>query len=327
MLKKRYIKVYVGSSPQLIFEYHQRPTFMRIDFEVKKYSNIYAYGLETASIELSNIKDDKVRNLMLRDNPVILEAGYEGEGNIIFNGRIGTAFRIKKNADDTNVITNLLCSSGSMVTKFYTHSQTITKMSIKSFLINLCKNIYIFDGTIEKNANITPEFIKDLNGNDLSGTIINQTFDGNIINILHSLSIKFKFDFQIGENKILFRPIQEKPILDITPSSGLIGIPEITEKGIDFKIFLNPNLQCGDCFNLTSRYSNFRLGALNFLDRLKTGANFNSRTVNNENRYFGTYKILNLIHKGSSHTDDWQTEIESQNYILNTQTLREQSNK
>jgi hypothetical protein len=330
-LKKRHIKVYVGEiGNQKVFEAKQglnpstKSSYMRIDFEIKKYSNIYAYGLCTANIDLYNITDENSRSLMIKDNLVLVDAGWEGEEYRIFSGRVGTITRIKRNPDASDVITSLMCSSGNLIKNHYVYSNSIQKMEIKQFLRNLCAGIQVYDGNVKKNANVVAEFFNDVNNNKIQGTIINQTFDGDVINILQSLGSEFNFDFQITENKILFRPRQENPRLTIKPENGLIGIPEITELGVDLNIFLNANLETGDVFSLSSRFSNFKLGALNFIDRKQVGQNFNSREINENGRYEGTYKAISLIHKASSHTNDWQTEIEAMNYMLNKQTLRDQ---
>lgn len=336
MLKKRHIIVEVGQTGEkTIFEAKMAPKSSRIDFEIKKYANGAAYGMNTASIELYNLAEDTFKSLNKKENPIVVKAGYEGQEQIIFNGRIGNALRIKKNASDKDVIVNLLCSSGIRLIQQFKYTESFSKatanspsLEIQQFLKNMLSKIKVIDnGVVKQVLDISIAFIPKLDGSQISGYIkAPHTFDASILDILVELSNNFDFNFQIEEAKIIIRPREQDPTkLIIKPETGLIGIPEITEQGIDFKTFLNPQLESGMAFTINSRYSNFKLGALEFLDRTDTaGTMFNARKVNEYGRYEGSYRILSLIHKGSSHMNEWQTEITAQNYKMNYISARGQ---
>ena len=315
-LKKRHITVTIGEPGlQTTWEARPGPNSMRIDFEVKKYANTSTFGMNTASIELYNLSDLMSKALIEKELPVLLLAGYEGEENIIFNGRVGTSLRVKKSADVPDVITNVLCSSGLKNVQQSIVNVTIEKMEIKAFLRILCGGIEVVSDLGAKvNANVTAQFRKNLTGNDIEGNIGQRTFNDNLMDVLTKLSNEFMFDFQVGENVIIFQQRQGKSTFLIKPENGLIGIPEITEMGVDLATFLNPSFETGEVFNLSSRFSNFKLGALNFLDRINVDGDIRSRRVNTDNRYEGDYRIIELIHKGSSHTNVWQSEITAQSY-------------
>lgn len=338
MLKKRHIICEVGETGNSItFESKMAPKSMRIDFEVKKYANGGAYGMNTASIELYNVAENTFKSLTKKEQPVILKAGYEGEENIIFNGRCSNALRIKKNPQEPDVIVNLLCSSGIRLAQQGIYSKSFNKkaagtpqLEIKNFIRNMFSEIKVFNnGQMKTLSDIGVEFIPKLDKSEITGYIeAPHTFNDGILNIMQYLSQKFNFTYQIEDAKIIIRPHEQDPTQNkITPESGLIGIPEITEMGIDLKTFLNPQFESGMAFTLESKYSNFKLGALEFLDRTDTtGTQFNARKPNEFGRYEGSYRILNLIHKGSSHTNEWQTEITAQNYLINTTSVRGQQN-
>jgi len=324
-LKKRHIKIIVGNDYKKVFESKQAPGFLRIDFEIKKYSNTSTYGMNTANIELYNLNEESNRMLVGKELPVIIEAGYEGSEAIIFNGRIGSSVKIKKSPEHPDIVTNLLCAAGFKTVQHYVVSRAVKNMEIKDFLKSICSNVEIIDENLQKvKAPITADFVVDLNGNQIQGNTGERTFDDTFVDVLTKLSNEFYFDFQIGEDKVLFRPREMQTKHTITPDNGLIGIPEITELGVDLRTFFNPGLETGDAFTLESKYSNFKLGALEFLDRTDVSGMFNARKVNNKNRYAGSYRILELIHKCSSNTNDWQTEITASNYKLNDMTVRKQ---
>jgi hypothetical protein len=332
LLKKRHIKVYVGETgQQTIFESEMKSKSSRIDFEVKKYCNGGAYGMNTASIELYNISEDSFKLIHRKEIPVYIEAGWEGEENVLFNGMCYNSLRTKKNATEPDVITTLLCSSGLKMIQQGVYTKDFSKeaessplLEIKTFIRNIFTYTTITQGNSTKILDMETIFVNKLDGSQISGYVIPQAFDASPYNILKDLCDLFNFNFQIEETKVIIRPREQDPtVYTITPDDGLIGIPEITEKGVDFKTFLNPKLEAGIAFTLSSKYTGFKLGALEYLNRNDiTNISFNKRDINEHGRYEGSYCILSLVHKGSSHTNEWQSEIEAQNYIVNPDSAR-----
>jgi hypothetical protein len=326
MLKKRYIKVSIGKdNNKLIFESEMRRHTMRIDFDIDKNANSVLYGMNKANIELYNLNDESYDSILAHERYIIVEAGYEGEGSVIFNGRISNVLRIKKNATDTDIIINLLCVSGLKNLGEYVYTADFSKeaensslLEIENFVGNLFNDIKIVENGIKVDVpDFNVIFVPKLDGRKITGYVRPQAYDGSLLDILKELGSQFAFTFNIEENQVIVRPREVAPTFDIRPETGLLGIPEITEKGIDLRLFLNPQIEAGTGFNLTSEFANFKLGALEFLDRITTGnAKVNVRNVNEFGRYQGTYRILKVKHKGSTFSNEWMTSIESQNYIV-----------
>lgn len=333
MLKKRYIKLTIGDiSNPLIFESKMQPKSMRIDFEIKKYANGASYGMNTANVKIYNLNDDTFTTIKKKNLPILIEAGYENEDNIVFNGRINNALRIKENATQPDIVVNLLCSSGIQNIQHFVYTKDFSidainssALQIQNFITNMFKELYYYEDNVKKNIpDLQVVFTNKLDGTNIDGFVRPESFNGSVLDILKYLGQKFNFTFQVEENLVVIRPREMNATLDITPENGLLSIPEITELGLDLKVFLNPRLEAGIVFNLSSKFSNFKLGALEFIDRITTGSSkFNVRELNKFGRYEGTYNIVSLSHKGSSHTNDWQTDITAQNYVLTNSEARQ----
>ena len=104
------------------------------------------------------------------------------------------------------------------------------------------------------------------------------------------------------------------------PGAGLLDIPVVTELGIDLKVFLDPFLFPGDWFELDSKFANFNIGNLEYIDRVR-GQQFKTygRQINN-NRYQGNYRALEILHFGSSLDNTWETLIKGRG-LYNVQNI------
>lgn len=284
---------------------------MRQDFEVKAFVNVGASGLHTAKIQLFNLTNESAKEIEKESQLVLLEAGWEGNFGKLFEGRISSVGRTKPSVSNPDIVITLYCVSGLETIQKGTFGETIISEDLSSFLKRLAARL-----------NLVLNIDKDV-----AGTVSEQIFYGDVISIIRDLSTEFGFDFYITETNLIVKSTSEKPsIKTYQPTSGLLDIPVVTEMGIDLKVFLDPFINPGDWFSLDSKFANFEIGALEFLDRVR-GNNFKTfgRQVNN-NRYQGTYRALELLHFGSSHEDTWETLIKGQGLynvqnIINTKRL------
>ena len=278
---------------------------MRQDFEVKAFVNVNSSGLHTAQIKLYNLNDTTSKKIEKAGQLVLLEAGWEGSIGKMFEGKISSVGRTKPTVSNPDIVTTLFCVSGIDILQKGIFGETVVFEDLVEFLAKLAARLDLFL-VIDK---------------DIVGAIVNQTFYGDVISIIKDLSSEFGFDFYITEKNLIVRSTSEKPsIKTYDPSSGLLDIPVVTEMGVDLKVFLDPFINPGDWFNLDSKFANFQIGGLEFLDRVR-GNQFKTfgRQINN-NRYQGTYRALEILHFGSSHEDTWESLIKGQG-LYNVQDL------
>lgn len=306
MLKNRLIKttITIGQDKKVFVSSGGRnpdgTVYMRQDFSAKSSINIGANGLHTAEISLWNLGDKSSKQIETDGFLVTLEAGYAGKTGNIFEGRISSVTRTKPSAADPYIITTLYCVSGINYLQKASFSDPIIFEDLRSVLEKLASSLGL-------NAIIDTQ----VQGN------IDRTLDGDALDILKDLGSEFNFNFYWTETNLYIKavlPIDQVPIVKkYSPESGLLDIPVITEMGVNLKVFLDPNIHSGDGFSIDSKFSNFNIGGLNFIDRVRGNQikTFSSSRKINNDRYQGNYQALEITHRGSSHENVWETQIEA----------------
>jgi len=292
-LKRRFVRVtVVGQQPK------DKKVFLnhlsygpRIDFNVVKYPRVGA-GLNTSQIKIFNLKDETASFIENEGKKVILEAGYSNNYNVIFVGMLKSVSRTKSGAD---IISTMFSSTiGHSLLKAYV-SKSISKISLNDLLDELAEK---YEFKIER-----PDF-KDV-------FIIKRALFGDLRDVLITLGVENNFIWQIEDEilKIVPNVGKVKRIFKFNQSSGLLNIPEITEKGADIDIFLEPNINPSDQFALDSKFATFNLGALEFRERVRGGETQALFRSGNKKRFQGKFTVLNLTHDGSTHQNLWKTTL------------------
>lgn len=279
---------------------------MRQDFMVKAFINIGNSGLLTARIDLFNLTDKTSKQLEEHATLIRLEAGWEGKAGVLFEGRVSSITRTKPAVSSSDIVTSLHCVSGLEVLQKNAFIETVLNERLPSFLSRMANHFGL-------EVSLEPS---------IQGNITETAFNNDIVSILRELSTEFKFNYYMTESTLFI--VNPKTIggkKEYNPESGLLDIPIVTEKGIDLKVFLDPQIKPGDGFNITSNFANFKIGNLEFLDRVR-GQQIKTfgRQINN-NRYQGSYQAQEIMHQGSSHTNSWESLISAQG-SYNAQNLK-----
>lgn len=277
---------------QKVFTY-QNSRGPRIDFTITRMSGPSGGGLNTAQIEIYNLNDNSKKFLLQKGNKVIIEAGYEYDYNVIFGGEVKSVTDKKQNAD---IITTLYSFTNVALYEKAFINESFTQISLNEFLDKMSSD----HGFTLKRDNFT-------------ATIINRTYWGALKDILTTLGNQYNFTWMDHNGVIEVRKNENQTIVKYTfdPSSGLIGIPVITEKGADLVVFLQPNINVGDLFQLDSQFATFNLGGLEFQERI-LGNELQNALVRNEStdRFSGQFQVMIATHEGSTHENMWHTKIE-----------------
>lgn len=115
--------------------------------------------------------------------------------------------------------------------------------------------------------------------------------------------------WSIQDGKVVFIPktgyIPGPPVL-ITPSTGLIGVPEQTQNGLSVRVLMNPAIKIGQTIKLDHTDINqLRLG----VDKESNVSNFNlvrgSAKLNGD----GLYYVMRAEHMGDTRGAAWYTDL------------------
>lgn len=293
-IPSRFIQVTVkAENDQKVFT-NQRSVGPRIDFNIVKGANTGGGGLNTCQVSIFNLSDDTSAFILDAGSEIIVEAGYEFKTNVIYAGELKSIYRKKEGPD---IVTTMLSITNGTLFENKFVNETFTKITLNELLDKLAA-----DNGFQ------------LERDSFTDQIINRTYIGDLRSVLGKLSYQYNFQWTSDDQviKVTKRARPTTAQFEFTPASGLLGIPEVTEKGVDLTVFLEPNIKPSDVFHLSSRFASFNLGALEFVERVR-GNELQQTLVRNKdpNRFSGDFRVMQLIHEGSTHENQWQTRIEA----------------
>lgn len=223
---------------------------------------------------------------------IVLNAGYDEEFDQIFRGRIITVLKEREGA---NIITRLLCRSGasdvrpSISLSFGQNSEIVDVLQSIAKQLGVSLNI---DREQFKNAN---KLIRGFNA------------QGDMLKILDSLAYQFCFNW-IHSADALIIDRKDKPskgnLREVSLFTGMIGVPEaegdIGGYFVRVNMKLSPRIHIRSTIDLKSEYASYSTG------------NFYITPPENGGKVSGKYKVIELVHRGDSWGERWQTEIRGQ---------------
>lgn len=118
---------------------------------------------------------------------------------------------------------------------------------------------------------------------------------------LRSLSNSFDFEWLIENNKMIiakngyYRDSTE--VFKYSAVTGLIGSPEITQKGVDINALLNPFIRPWDRFEVEAVTGNLTFNGIYYFKFPGTNGK-------------GEHSVVSLKHEGNFYGSKWQTRIE-----------------
>lgn len=265
----------------------------RMEFSIMKYANSGGSGLNTAQIKIYNLSDESFKLMTNTANQASLVGGYIDKNNIIFKGNVLTVLRKRQMTD---IITTLYCSTNfddQDATKIVNVS--VTSQTLNDFLRAIATKIGVtLDSRLDDNILISDRaFFAPV------GVVLNDL----------SLTYEFKWFIDMDTLKIVKYGSTPTKLYKYTPANGLIRSPMVTEKGVDIDIMLDCFIQPGDTFELDSKFADYNLAGMEFVERVR-GSNFANQSIPDKSRYQGRFNVLHLTHEGSTHTNSWYTHLE-----------------
>ena len=257
---------------------------MRCTFQIEKslsetpnYAEIVLYNL-SAQTENSIIKEGA---------KVILEAGYQNpQYGLIFSGDIVQPLRGKE--DNTTYTLTLVSQDGDL---FY--NKGIINASFRA-------------GQTQRDVleNIAKQSTNDLEIGQLSDNLTptalprGKALFGLTRDYFRQIAKSEQAAFYINNNKIEFIKAMDLPtneVIQLNGKSGLIGMPEQTEEGIQATCLLNPLLDLNKMVAID----------LSSIQRQKADRNSELKNIAGA----GIFKIIKIAHKGDTRGDEWYTEF------------------
>lgn len=252
----------------------------------------------TADIRVWNVAPETAEGIAEESTRVVLQAGYEGNYGIIFDGQIKQVRRGRESQTDTYV--DITAADGDSAYNFavsafnLTADQTAPKTQVERLLKDMARH------------GITQGYMPDeLAGNALPrGKVV----FGMCRDKMRDIAKVTSTNWSIQDGQLTMIPLTvympgEMPI--ISPETGLIGMPEQTQAGIRMRILLNPAIKIGQRIKLDQ--------ATVQQYRYSTGVN---QQVQNENTAStsqingdGEYYVMHVNSIGDTRGNDWYMDM------------------
>lgn len=271
---------------------------MRIKFRTQ---SMQADAPNTAWIRVYNLKDDTANSIRDEFQDVSLQAGYEG-GNfaVVFSGQIMQVKKGRESSIDSYV--DIMAADALAAHTFGYVSKSLASASPSDQANTIQAALK------DKGVTLAPDALKVLSASPATGGVLprGKVLWGLAGALINQLADSTATTWSIQNGVLQFIPrngYKAGEAVVINSQTGMVGIPEATEQGIEVKTLLNPLIGCGGrvqidnaAINQTSvngamypRYGSLPLYA---------------RTTDD-----GYYRVLVAEHSGDTRETEWYTSI------------------
>lgn len=221
-----------------------------------------------------------------------LSAGYDEEFDRIFKGKIIT---VLKERDGPNIVTRLLCRSGAVDAR-PSINVSLGAGATAMQALNACASAWGLALSVdEEQFSDAPVFTRGYSMN------------GDIPKVLDALASQIGFEWMQTADTLYVdrvnKPTAGQP-REVSLFTGMIGVPESEGdvSGIFVRVTmrLSPRIRIRTNIELKSEYASYSTG------------NFYITPPKNGGKVSGNYKVVEVLHRGDSLGDKWETEIRGQ---------------
>lgn len=272
---------------------------LRCTFRIEK---VAMQTANYAEVSIYNLSAGTEAEIIKEGDRVIVEAGYQGvittdaNGNlieatpkqygVIFDGLVIQALRDKE--DNVNYKLTLVCMDGDSFL-----ANNIIKLSVGGGQNQrqIVETIVSKAETPTETARITP---------DLSTQTLprGKVFFGTPKQYLNKIASDNNANFWVDDGAVYITKSTDIPpgeALVLTPQTGLIGVPQQNQDGIEFKCLLNPNIKLMTMIKIDN----------SMIRQLKQQVGQYPALLDAD----GQYQVYKVSYVGDTRGDDWQTEI------------------
>lgn len=280
---------------------------LRIKFSVKRSDTMTP---NTADIRVYNVETTTALAIFTALNPttstpnlgrVILQAGYETNFGVIFQGNIKQIILGRESATDTFV--DIIAADGVQAFNFAIVNQTLAAGSTQS------DQVFASVQAMAKNG-VTAGH----DGNDSTIKLPRgKVMYGNAKNYLRNVAQNTQQSWSIQDEKITFVPIKgylPGEAVVLTSKTGLIGTPQQTNQGVNVKCLLNPLIRISTRIKIDeASIQDFKID----LSVPNSAANIAPALQAD-----GVYYVLVAEHSGDTRGIEWYTSILGINMNVST---------
>lgn len=272
---------------------------LRIQFEVVK--TIEA-APNVAVIKVYNLHPDNEAKIKNEYTEVLLNAGYEGAMRLVFRGNIKHVYRYREKND---YITEIEAADGDKDFRNAVMNETLGAGTTAAQLVD--RAIGTFSSTTKGHIQV-PDRVR------LRGKVIS----GNTRDVLRDVARESGGNWSIQDGQLVIvsaNDVLPGQAIVIRSDTGMLGAPEINDKGIAVKCLLNPMLRINGAIQLDNNNIKAKRVQAQSLATQREKRETNQPLGRETAQVVrldpdGIYKVLKLTHKGDNRGPEWTSESE-----------------
>lgn len=265
---------------------------LRVHFEVSKTVESAPNVAVIKIYNLSPINEAKVKNEF---DEILLNAGYEGALRLVFRGNIKHVYRYR---DKSDYITEIEAGDGDKDFRKAVMNETLAAGTTNAQLVDRAVGSFKATGGTAKGV------VQINDRARLRGKVIS----GNTRDVLHDVARESGANWSIQDGQLVIvkaNGVLPDEAIVITAETGMLGAPEINDKGIAVKCLLNPQLRVNGAIKLDNNGIKAKRQKAQALGKKQEDQKEPVRLDPD-----GIYKVLKITHKGDTRGQDWVSEIE-----------------
>ena len=262
---------------------------LRIKFSVKRSDTMTP---NTADIRVYNLEEKTALQIQKEFKKVSLQAGYEGNYGVIFQGNIKQVILGRESGQDTFI--DIVAGDGDRAYNFAIVNQTLAAGATQMDQVKASSGAMASRG-------VTDGYLGEMPNNQLPR---GKVMYGNARNYLRDVAESTDKSWSIQDEKITFVP--KKSYLPgervvITAKTGMIGTPQQTNEGVNVKMLLNPMIKIGGRVQIDNRS----------IERYKINLTVPNSPANIPAPLTadGVYYVLVCEHQGDTRGIEWYTTL------------------
>lgn len=265
---------------------------MRIRFAVRRGDTKTP---NTADIRVYNLSENTVQRIQKEFIRVVLQAGYAGNYGIIFDGTIKQVRRGRESQTDTYI--DITAADGDSAYNWSVVSASLAAGSTAE------------DHT---QAALGAMASRGITQGDVAPLSLNRLPRGKVMfgmtrDFLDVTGKTQDVSWSIQDGKLTLIPntayLPGEPVV-VTSATGMIGLPEQSQNGINVKTLLNPGIRIGRRLKI----DNASIQRLRLNPAPLTEANTSLALVQIATNADGMYKVLVANHYGDTRGNEWYTD-------------------
>lgn len=257
-----------------------------------------------AIIRVSNLSDATANQIEREFQRVMLQAGYEhGNYGVIFQGQIKQVRR-GRDANAVDTFVDIMASDGDQMMAYGVVNKTLAPGATM-------KDMAAAVGEAAKPYGVSV----DEDSLDVIGTgganpaaLRTTTLFGMLPNVLDSIANTTQTSWSIRDGKIVFSSLtgyDPGEIIELSPATGLVGVPEAQLDGIHVRTLLNVNVKTGRRVRISGEFiTRTTVREQGFPSLANIATMFPS-----VDRGAGVYRVYEVAHSGDTRGDTWYTDV------------------